>query len=189
MGTKELRTTKTWWLRSILVIAGLAMLTLSASAGALAGKAPDFRLSNLEGKDVVLSELLKRGPVVVDFWATWCKPCLKAFPGLQKTYEEYEDRGLTVVAVSVDGPKTMAGVGPLIRSKKYAFEVVLDTDGRVARKYNAMLLPRTVLIDQSGDIIFGTVGFRPANHEKLAEHLESILPEKKTSRDGESVEG
>jgi peroxiredoxin len=189
MGIEGLQTTKTGRLHSILVIAGLTMLMLSASAAASAGKAPDFRLSNLDGRDVVLSELLKSGPVVVDFWATWCKPCLKAFPGLQKTYEQYKDRGLTVVAVSVDGPKTRAGVAPLIKSKRYGFEVVLDTDGRVARKYNAMLLPRTVLIDQNGDIIFGTVGFRPANHEKLAEHLESILPGKKTSQDGESVEG
>jgi peroxiredoxin len=171
------------------MFAGLSILTLSASTSALAGKAPDFKLSNLEGKDVVLSELLKKGPVVVDFWATWCKPCLKAFPGLQNTYEEYKERGLTVVAVSVDGPKTRAGVAPLMKSKKYDFEVVFDTDGRVAKKYNAILLPRTVLIDQKGEIVFGMVGYRPANHEKLAEILKSIIPEKQVGQDGEAVEG
>jgi cytochrome c biogenesis protein CcmG/thiol:disulfide interchange protein DsbE len=151
------------------------------------GTAPDFKLSNLEGKDIVLSDLLRQGPVIVDFWATWCKPCLKAFPGLQGILDRYRDRGLSVVAVSVDSPKSRSRVGPLIKSKKYTFEVLLDTEGRVAKKYNAFMLPRTVLVNQDGEVILAMTGYRPSNHERLAEVLASLLPEK-PAKDGGPVE-
>jgi peroxiredoxin len=134
---------KRWFGR--LTVLGIAMLFGIAAqfSQPAAGEAPDFKLVNLDGKDVKLSELLTGGPVILDFWATWCKPCLKAFPGLQEILDKYEDRGLRVVTISVDGPKSRSRVGPLVRSKKYTFEVLLDTQGRIAQKYNAVALPRT----------------------------------------------
>ena len=165
----------------------LGLVALSSAASGADGTAPDFKLPDLKGKDVALADLLKKGPVIVDFWATWCKPCLKAFPGLQKILDEYKDRGLSVVAISVDGPKSRAHVGPLIKSKKYTFEVLLDTQGRVAKKYGAILLPRTVLLDQDGKIVYAATGYRPANHDKIEAALESILP-KQPAKDGEEVE-
>lgn len=151
------------------------------------GQAPDFTLPNLDGKDVTLSEMLAEGPVIIDFWATWCKPCIKAFPGLEAIHEKYKSRGLKVLAISVDSPRSRAHVGPFIRSKKYTFEVLLDAQGRVARKYNAVILPRTVLLSPEGEIVLATVGYRPSNHEKIEDELLSILPAKAVG-DGEDVE-
>jgi cytochrome c biogenesis protein CcmG/thiol:disulfide interchange protein DsbE len=139
-------------------------------------KAPAFELADLDGKEVSLSSLLKDGPVILDFWATWCKPCIRAFPGLQDLLEKYDERGLKVVAISVDGPKTKAGVAPLMRSKKYDFRVLFDSDGRVARKYNAVAIPRTVLVSPAGEIAFATVGYRPSNHDLLEKALLPFLP-------------
>jgi peroxiredoxin len=157
----------------------IGLLTLAAVTSCLAGevKAPDFTLANLEGEDVKLSDLLAKGPVILDFWATWCKPCIKGFPGLQELLNKYEDRGLTVVAVSVDSPKSRVRVGPFISSKNYSFEVLLDTQGRVARKYNAVTIPRTVLISPDGMIAHATVGYRPSNHEQIEKSLLPLLPE------------
>jgi peroxiredoxin len=139
-------------------------------------KAPAFTLADLDGKDVSLSHLLEKGPVIVDFWATWCKPCIQGFPDLQDLLEKYKGRGLSVVAISVDGPKSRAHVAPFIHSRKYGFEVLLDTDGRVAKKYSAMTIPRTVLISPEGGIAFATVGYRPSNHEQLEQALLPLLP-------------
>lgn len=169
----------------LAVIFGI--VALSSAASGTDGTAPDFKLPDLKGKDVALSDLLEQGPVIVDFWATWCKPCLRAFPGLQEILDKYKDRGLSVVAISVDGPKSRAHVGPLIKSKKYTFEVLLDTQGRVAKKYGAILLPRTVLLDPDGKIICASTGYRPTNHEKIEAALELLLP-KQPAKDGEEVE-
>jgi peroxiredoxin len=174
-------------MNTVWLIAILSLVALSPAASGADGTAPDFKLPDLKGKDVALSDLLEQGPVVVDFWATWCKPCLKAFPGLQEILDRYKDRGLSVVAISVDGPKSRAHVGPLIKSKKFTFEVLLDTQGRVAKKYGAILLPRTVLLDPDGKIIYASTGYRPTNHDKLEAALESILP-KQPAKDGEEVE-
>jgi peroxiredoxin len=173
--------------RGGLYLVVVCTLLALASPSQAEGTAPDFTLSNLDGKDVVLSELLQKGPVIVDFWATWCKPCLKAFPGLQEILDTYRERGLSIVAVSVDSPKSRSRVAPLIKSKKYTFEVLLDTQGRVAKKYNAFMLPRTVLLNPEGEIVFAATGYRPSNHEKLEEILATILPEVPT-KDGVPVE-
>jgi len=164
------------------LLVGLLSAFVASSCTCLAGetKAPDFTLANLEGRNVKLSELLAKGPVIVDFWATWCKPCIKGFPALQALLNKYKGRGLTVVAISVDSPKTRARVGPFIRSKKYTFEILLDTQGRVAKKYNAVTIPRTVLINPEGKIAFATVGYRPSNHEQIEKTLIPLLPEADT---------
>lgn len=164
--------------RRLLVTVACVMLILVVPVTARNSmRAPDFTLSNLRGKDVTLSEMLKEGPVLLDFWATWCKPCVKAFPGLQELFEKYEGRGLRVVTVSVDSPKSQARVAPLISSKKYTFEVLLDTQGRVAKKYNIMALPRTLLISPTGEIVYATVGNRPTSHKELEQAILEILPE------------
>jgi peroxiredoxin len=160
------------------ILAGVLTVSLTPG-GALGGddpEAPDFTLANLEGEDVTLSELLAGGPVILDFWATWCKPCIRGFPGLEALTAKYRDRGLTVVAVSVDGPKSRARVAPFIRSKKYSFEVLYDNQGRIAKKYSAITIPRTVLIAPDGRIAYATVGYRPSNHEEIEKHLVPLLP-------------
>jgi cytochrome c biogenesis protein CcmG/thiol:disulfide interchange protein DsbE len=163
------------------------MLSTYACLAGEESKAPDFTLANLEGKDVTLSELLHKGPVIVDFWATWCKPCIKGFPGLEELFEKYKDRGLSVVAISIDSPKSRSRVGPFIKSKKYGFEVLLDTQGRVAKKYNAITIPRAVLISSDGEIACATIGYRPSNHELMEKSLLPLLPEEET-KSGEAAE-
>lgn len=173
--------------RRVMIVLACVLLFLAVPATAGKNlKAPDFTLSNLRGKDVTLSEVLKQGPVILDFWATWCKPCIKAFPGLQDLLVKYESRGLRVVTVSVDSPKTQARVIPFIKSKKYTFEVLFDSQGRVAKKYQVMAIPRTLLISPTGEIVYATVGNRPTSHKELEQAVLKILPEE--ADDGGVVE-
>ncbi|MGD9403271.1 MAG: redoxin domain-containing protein, partial [bacterium] len=84
-----------------------------------------------------------------------------------------------------DSPKSQARVAPLINSKRYTFEVLLDTQGRVAKRYNVMALPRTLLISPTGEIVYATVGNRPTSHKELEKAILEILPEE--SDDGGGV--
>ena len=148
--------------------------------------APDFALPNMDGKDVKLSQLLGHGPVIVDFWATWCKPCIKGFPALQQINDRYKTQGLTVLAVSVDSPKSRERVAPFIKSGKYTFEVLYDTDGKVAKKYGAVVVPRTVVINSKGEIVYTATGYRPTNEEQLDQAVKALFP--KTEGEGPVVQ-
>ena len=133
-----------------LLCAAVLVLTGTTMSYGADAKAPEFTLPNLDGEDVTLSELLKDGPVIVDFWATWCKPCIKAFPDLQEIFDNYKDCGLKVLAISIDGPRSTSKVGALIASKGNTFEVLLDPSQAVARKFHVTSVPRTVLVRQDG---------------------------------------
>jgi cytochrome c biogenesis protein CcmG/thiol:disulfide interchange protein DsbE len=173
--------------KAVAAAAVFVLVMLAVASIGSEGKAPDFALPNLDGKNVKLSQLLSQGPVLVDFWATWCKPCIKGFPALQQLHEKYRERGLTVLAVSVDSPKSRSRVAPFIKSQKFTFEVLLDTEGKVAQKYNAVAIPRTVLISSQGEIVYTSVGYKPTNEERLDEAVRSVLSAK-TSGEGPIVQ-
>jgi len=159
-----------------LLLAALVVVCESPAAKSAQMTAPDFTLPNIAGKSVTLSKLLEKGPVIVDFWATWCKPCIKAFPELQQVFDNYKDCGLTLVAISIDGPKSASRVGALIKSKGNTFEVVLDTSQEVARKYHVTSVPRTVLINTNGEVVYAVTGYRPENHKELEAAVKALFP-------------
>lgn len=125
----------------------------------LRGKqALNFELETLGGGTVSLESL--RGKVVlVNFWATWCGPCRIEMPMLERVYQEYGDKGLEVVAVSVQEPRE--DVEPYIEEYGYTFPVLLDPDGAVGNAYRTASIPTSIIIDREGTIIHHFVGIRP----------------------------
>ena len=161
----------------LTVLTGAFILALAAAAlGAARAKAPDFSLQNTEGDEVKLSDVLAGGPVIIDFWATWCKPCIKAFPELQEILNRYSACGLRVLAVSIDGPRSSSRVKSLMASKGNTFDVLLDPAQTVARKFHVTSVPRTVLVDTDGTIAYAVTGYRPTNHERLSVAVGGLFP-------------
>jgi peroxiredoxin len=137
--------------------------------------APTFSLKDLDGKRVALSDLLGKGPILIDFWATWCKPCIKELPHLNDLYEKYKDRGFLLVAISEDSPRSLSKVKSFIASKKYEFLVLLDDNNAVQRKFNFRALPYTVLLDEDGHVIHARMGYRPGDEKVLEEKLIPLI--------------
>lgn len=111
--------------------------------------APDFVLKDLSGKDVQLSSF-KGKPVVLNFWATWCPYCRKERPHLKSLYEEFKDRDLVILSVSVDSSE--GKVAKFVQQNPAPYVVLTDTEGMAAVPYNIMSLPTTYLIDRNGKI-------------------------------------
>ena len=161
---------------ALLAAASLAAAGSPAPSGlAPGGAAPDFTLKNLAGDEIRLAERLEGGPVLLDFWATWCKPCLRALPGTERLHEEYGERGLTVLAVNVDSPRSTAKVRSYVKSKGFSFEVLLDPNSSMMRLYHFKSIPQVFLLDSDGTIAYSQLGYAPGHEKKLAEEIEKLL--------------
>jgi peroxiredoxin len=143
-----------------LAMGGLVLLGLLGMAGRpplVGGPAPEIVLPDLQGKEIRLSDL--RGKVVlVNFWATWCKPCKEEMPAMQASYDKLRDEGFVVLAVNEleDTEK----VAEHIRTHDHTFPVVMDHSNRVANRYGVVGLPASFLIDRQGIVrekIFGSL--------------------------------
>jgi len=122
-------------------------------------KIPNFSFKMIDGKNDSMDSLLVKGPVLVDFWALWCLPCLKEMRYLNELHQKYSDKGFTILTINQDSPKSLSKVRAHIRSKKYTFLVALDPNQQIAQKLNAKLLPTTMLIAQNGQIIWRHQGY------------------------------
>jgi peroxiredoxin len=111
--------------------------------------APDFTLPDLNDQTMTLSKL-KGSVVVLDFWATWCGPCVGSLPHLDQLYKEQSPNGLKVYAL--DQQEDKAKVADFVKSKGWSLPVLLDSDAKVAGKYKVTGIPQTVVIGKDGKI-------------------------------------
>lgn len=120
--------------------------------------APAFTLSTPTGVPLKLGD--HRGKVVlVNFWATWCRPCLEEMPAMERLYRRFRENGFTIVAISVDaegGPI----VGPFLEKHELTFPVGLDPEMAVAELYRVQGIPRSFLIDREGNLLAQAIGPR-----------------------------
>ena len=161
--------------RNALLLGTTVAVILLASAAQATGKAAAFRLRDLDGHVLELEQLRRQGPVLLEFWATWCAPCRAAFPELEALRRQHADCGLTVIGVSVDGPRNVAKVRPFVARERIAFPVAIDLDGRLQQLYPVSQLPTAVLIDTSGAVVFTRVGYR-SGETALGEHVAALCP-------------
>jgi peroxiredoxin len=140
------------------------------------GVAQDFELDDIAGKSFRLSALQGKSVVVLDFWATWCDPCKIELPRLAEIYEKYRTRGLTIAAISVDGPESVAQVRGVARQLRLPFPVLLDQESRVVALYNPRRsAPYTVIIDKAGRVVGQHEGYTPGDENGLAREIEGLL--------------
>ena len=142
---------------------------------ALVGKpAPDFELELLGGSKFHLAQT-KGKVIILDFWATWCGPCLQAMPQVERVAGEFRDRDVQLIAVNLqEAPQQITS---MLERHKLHPTVVLDRDGAVAEKYAANAIPQTVIIDRSGMIARLFVGGGPHLDDQLRDALDAVLKE------------
>jgi peroxiredoxin len=140
-------------------IATPAANTLTGKTGSVAaGKvATDFKLRDLGGREVSLSSM--RGKVVfLNLWATWCEPCRREMPSIEKLYEKFgRDKSFVILAVSEDSDGSKA-VAPYVKQSGYRFEILLDPRNDVGEAYNVSGIPETFVIDRDGRIVAHHLG-------------------------------
>ena len=136
-------------------------------------EAPDFTLSTLSGTSLSLAEL--RGKVVLlNFWATWCVPCRKEMPAIEALYQRYKERGLEVLAISLDKIPA-APVEAFVKEVGVTYRIALDPSWGTARTYGVRGLPATFLIDRAGNVVLRELGERDWMEEARQQTVEELL--------------
>lgn len=138
-------------------------------------RAPNFRLQTLQGTELNLAAY--SGKVLfLNFWATWCGPCLAEMPSMEELYQEFKNDGLEILAISSD-IEGKPVVEPYVQRLGLSYPILLDGDFYVHDKYQVRSVPTTVLIDQKGTITHKIIGTRdwssPENKDLIARLLKS----------------
>jgi peroxiredoxin len=134
--------------------------------------ATDFALPNAQGQIVRLHEL--RGQVVfVNFWATWCLPCIHEMPMMEQLYQTFKQQPMTIVAVNLQ--QSREDVARFMESKQLHFPALLDHEGTVTERYQVSGLPTTHLIDCAGNVIGHTIGVLQWAHAAMPTLVSTLL--------------
>jgi peroxiredoxin len=159
---------------SILFLIGFVLSAAYADEDAKPVPRIDGR--DINGKRVVADSLYAKGPVIISFWATWCVPCMAESKAIKKLYYAYKDRGLTVVAISVDEPNEIAKVRQFVAANKWPFVVMIDRNKELRNLFQAKEVPATYLIDTAGTIRASHAGYTPGDEKMLEKELLLLLP-------------
>jgi thiol-disulfide isomerase/thioredoxin len=141
------------------------------------GKIPAVDIKTMDGKTFNTSTISNDGkPVIITFWATWCKPCLKEHDNINEVYGDWvEETGVKMYAVSIDNARSSKSVMPLVNGKNWEFEVLLDENSDLKRAMNVNVPPHTFIVDGQGQIVWQHVGYLDGDEAEYIEVVEKII--------------
>jgi peroxiredoxin len=155
-------------------VAAVCLAILAAAGVATRLKAetvPGFTLKRLDGSVFKLEELVGRKVIVIDLWATWCKPCLKYLTRLNEIAVQDREQ-VEVLAITIDDASALPAVESHVRGKRFALTVLLDPDAAVARLLDPSLrVPFTLVVDREGRIRYSHAGYMPGDEDELRKIL------------------
>lgn len=134
-----------------------------------------LRLKTTDNKRFEIDEYLDKGPIVVAFWATWCKPCRKELPALKEIYTKYMENGLTILAISIDSPRSLSKVKSFVKKSDLPFIFLVDPNGEQSTKLQVKDIPYTLLADKKGEIVHTHRGYREGDEKELDEKIKELL--------------
>ncbi len=137
---------------------------------------PSVKLKDIKGRDVNTAELNNGGkPMIVNFWATWCKPCLKEMSAISDNYADWvAETGVKMVAVSIDDSRSSAKVKTLASANAWEWDVLLDENGDFKRAMNVANPPHVFVLDGNGKVVFQHNGYSDGSEEELIEVVRKL---------------
>ena len=138
---------------------------------------PNIEVKTLKGNSLNIQDLDNQGnPMVISFWATWCKPCKKELNAIAEVYDDWQDEtGVKLIAISIDDTRSMSKVAPYVNSSDWEYDVYLDSNSDLKRAMGVSTVPHTFLINGEGKIVWNHKGYIDGDEEELYEQILSIL--------------
>ena len=139
------------------------------------GKVYDFSLKNTDNQIVHLSDIKGEKITVIDFWATWCQPCIRSLPRLVELSEEFAEKGVNFIGISIDSPRNLAKVKPFARSMGISYPVLLDSNSELMGDLNVTAVPSLLILNEDNKILYMHEGFSAGDEEIIREEIEKGL--------------
>lgn len=138
---------------------------------------PSVTLKSMDGKEVRTDTLSNGGrPFIVDFFATWCKPCNRELDAISEVYGDWqEETGVKIIAVSIDQAQNVNKVKPLVASHDWSYEVLLDPNSDFLRLLGGQAVPYTLIVDGGGKIVYKHNGYTDGAETELIEKVRELL--------------
>ncbi len=136
---------------------------------------PSVRIKNIAGDVVNTTDIAQGGgPVIVSFWATWCKPCLLELQTYAGLYDEWKEKyGVKIVAVSIDDSRNALKVAPFTKSRNWTFDILLDINQDFKRAMNVNNVPHTFVV-HNGKVVFSHAAYTAGDEEEVEDLLKKL---------------
>lgn len=140
---------------------------------------PAVTLKNIKGESVLMDTLSNQGkPFIIDFFATWCKPCNRELDAISEVYEEWqEETGLKIFAVSIDQAHNIHKVKPMVANHGWTYEILYDPNSELKQALGIQLIPYVLICDGKGKIVYQHSGYIDGEEQLLIEKVRQILKE------------
>ena len=153
----------------------ILMITMMVVAAvAMHAQLPNVQLKDINGNTVQTGSISNNGkPVIISFWATWCKPCLRELKAIHEVYPDWQDEtGVKMIIVSIDQTQDANKVKPLVDGNGWEYEVLLDPNSDFKRAMNVQNVPHVFVLDGKGKIVYNHAGYVDGGEEDIYEALE-----------------
>lgn len=137
---------------------------------------PSVKVKTLDGKAFNTSDIANDGkPIIIDFWATWCKPCVAELNAISENYDDWQEKtGVKLIAVAIDDSRSSSSVAPLVNGKGWDYEVYLDENGDLKRAMNVNNVPHLFILNGNGKIVSQHNTYAPGDEDKVYSELKKI---------------
>ena len=151
----------------------LLLVLLVAFCAPIKAQLPQITLKSIDGKSVRLDTISNNEkPIVVSFFATWCKPCNRELSAINEVYDEWQkETGVKLIAISIDQAQNVNKVKPLVDANGWKYEVLLDPNGEVRRAVGAQMIPFVLVLDKNKNIVYKHSGYADGSENELYEKV------------------
>lgn len=156
---------------SVLVLT----LFVAISTNVLGQQLRNFYLDDINGETTAYNEIKGEKLTVIDFWASWCKPCLKAMPKLEALRQKYSTQGVVLISINADGPRSIAKVAPLVKSLGLNSSILIDLDREIMSDLDIYQLPTLLIVNDQNNIVYRHEGYVEGDEQEVERHIKVLL--------------
>jgi cytochrome c biogenesis protein CcmG, thiol:disulfide interchange protein DsbE len=174
-------------MKQIIILVSVFFLSIMVKAQDKAEfkSLPSVNIKTLDGKPFNTKDIYNDGkPILISFWALWCKPCKKELDAYNEVYDDWQkETGVKIYAVSIDDARSTAKVLPFVNGKGWEMEVLLDPNGDFKRAMNVNLIPHTFLIDGKGNIVYQHTSYYEGLEDQIYDLVKKVAAGENISKD------